>query len=251
MANYGYGLEEGAVLSGILTMRPMDSNEPMVDLGNATLLVTNVSTKTTERLSRRKGTKGLPLDSATSIDTVGGKLTIDTLNRTTYALATMGADSDFIQASGTDQQVTLKLYERGYMELGKYKVSNVRVTGAVEGTDFEVLPDSGQIKLLPGGGLDDGQEYQVTFNCAYIDGYQIDAGTVAVSYVQLRLDGVNEFGNKPFVLDIPKATLSPDGDLNWISDEVVKAGFSIKTLLKQGEAGMYRMRTFPRATQTP
>lgn len=247
MAGYGFNLEVGAVYYGVLYLRPMDAAEPLVDLGNTKLMVTNITTKTTERLSMRKGSAGLPLDSSTKIDKLSGNLTIDTLNRTVLARATMGEDSDFTQSAVTDSTVDVALYEAGYMELGAYHVANVRIAGSVAGTDYEVESDPGLIKLIPGGNLTDGETQTVTYNTGAIDGFQVDAGIVPVSYVQLMLDGVNSFNDVPFVLDIPKATLSPDGDFNWINDQVNEAKFGVQTLLKSGAAAPYRLRVMPRA----
>lgn len=249
MSNYGF-LETGSMMEGILLMRPVDSVDPYLDLGNCTMFTTGVSTKTTERISMRKGTSGLPLDSLAKIDKVTATLEVDTINRQTYALATMGRDTDFTQAAIVDQVATVTLSDTGWTRLPHFKINDVRIAGATEGVDYEVLADSGLVKLRKGGALAPGSR-QVTYTAAYIDGYQVEAGVMPAVTRELLFDGVNLFNDSPAILEVPRALLAPSGEINWIGDKANSVKFSLTFLMAQGKSAPYTMKIFPREAQTP
>ena len=162
-----------------------------------------------------------------------------------------GSLSRLIQAAAQDVTETFAdVIVDAYYQLGASpslpsgvrKVSNVVVkkgaTALVAGTDYEVNSDLGQVHVLEGGSLVDGDEISVTYDVEAASREIIASGNKQIVGA-FRFISFNQRG-KQHDYYAPKVILTPDGDISLKGKEFMSMKFKMEFVKKADHEIAYR-----------
>ncbi|MDP2202404.1 MAG: hypothetical protein Q8K07_10330 [Methylicorpusculum sp.] len=145
-------------------------------------------------------------------------------------MALQGSVSVLAQGSGsaTDQLVTAK--KGRFVELGKRNVATAGfvVTNSaasvtyVLNTDYRVNYAMGFLEILQAGAITEGQELKVDYAWGAVSGEKVLGATVPQVKGKLVLDGKNLIDGKPMTVTIWEATLTADGPVDFMSDDLIE-----------------------------
>lgn len=157
-------------------------------------------------------------------------LTIRDLNKDAMAMALQGSASVISQGSGTisAQVVTAKLGK--FIDLGHkniatagFSVTNSAAsTTYVKDTDYRVNYVMGFLEILSTGAITDAQSLKVNYGYGAISGNQILGATVPQVRGKIMLDGNNLVDGTPLILTIHDATLTADGAVDFMADDLIE-----------------------------
>ncbi len=189
---------------------------------------------TKERISKMRNTFGQVLDSVGTPNPHEIEMEFDDGSASIWALAFAGYMASFSQSGAAAQSVTKTLPLGKWVELGKYKVSNVSITGKTPGVDFEIKADAGMVRSLPGGSIADNASVNIDFDCALTSGEQIFAATRGSIDVRIKFDGLNQADKKPVIVDVFHAQINADSVLDFLADDFGKTKLSGKLITPAG-----------------
>jgi len=228
---------------GMVSIALLDENRNQKGLrflGNTPGFQISVSTEKLEHYASTGGLRQKDIDKVIQIDRTA-QITVDSASIENFALFLAGEVSDVVQASGSvaDESITVEQgfhYQLGRTASNKTGVSGVTnvvvqdssdTTTYVEGTDYEIDLALGMIKIITGGGIADGAEevlhidYDTESNTRQQIATSSDVHEVALHYV-----ADNPIGENYDVL-IPLASIQPNGDAQFISDELISLTLDI------------------------
>lgn len=192
-------------------------------LGNATEFTATVETETLEHYSSMAGLKSLDKKMVLSV-TPSFSFSLDEVSWENMELWGLGDSAETTQAAAEDQTASLTVIPGRVYDLGKRKVSGVAITGKTEGTDFVVYTDAGYI-YFPETGACTGAT-TVTFDCAAVDYRTVRVWKNTEIEGKLKFIGDNPAGADPFILDFPKVSLAPEGDMAFIGEDWMAMTFA-------------------------
>lgn len=144
-----------------------------------------------------------------------------------YYLA--GTRNTKAQSSGTDQELELTNIVTGrYYDIGARQITNVSVTktpGSVPlvlNTDYELNAEFGMVKFLDTASLSDDDDVIVEYDKPVLSIDQVriaQAGTKYAHLLYLADDANTQGAGAKDRLEVWKVDVSPDGDLEFISDD--------------------------------
>lgn len=208
-------------------------------LGNCSKFELSPNTQTAEKYSSMNGARGL-LARAITQTGAEASLTLNEFDAENLALGFLGsATTSGLQGSGTatDQTLGTANVKKGYaLDTGKRKIA---VTGAKKspataltlGTDYSVDSDSGLITVLPGAvNIADGDTMLWSGSYPAITTPLIKALGNALILGALRYRSASDSTGPRYVVDIWKASISPDGAVGFIGTDFAEMGFKIACL---------------------
>lgn len=215
---------------GILNAVKLALNKPAPDLK--------------QRTSHQNENFGEALDQLETPKPTECSLTVDDMgDAETLGWALGGTPAGFTQASATASAITVAGVKLGEWSSigGKRKLSNVVVKDAtdtttyVSGTDYILDANAGFIKPLVSGSIVDASTLHITADIAALTGSTISVGTR--QSIQVRIDGdmVNIATGKAVHVVVPKAKLSPTGELDFMGADFLQAALSGTALSLPGQ----------------
>lgn len=219
---------------------------------NATeMVIAAKGADTKERMSKMRDTYGQVLDSVSSPNPHEVKISLDDLSGEVLAMAFSGTRETLTQASGTvtDKAVTAQL--GNWVELGHMDISAVTVTdgtGAttyVLGTDYELNTRLGLLRAIPGGAIADAAALLVDYSHAAISGVTVRGATRSQIDVRLKLDGINKATGEKIIVDVPKATLNADNEVDFLADDFSAVSLTGKAITLPGATEPYTVKMLP------
>jgi len=194
-----------------------------LDLGNAPEFNLAPEVEKLEHYSSMSGLKTKDKEVALEVK-LTGSIQLDEINLRNLKLAFLGDDATLSQAgaSVTDEEVVCTTLDAWY-SLANRSISAVTVTDAI-GTpltlndDYKVDATLGRIYAVDGGAISASDTIKVSYTAAALELTGINIANVTKIEGQLRFMGDPGTGNK-FELLAWKATLTPDGEFSFISDD--------------------------------
>lgn len=201
-----------------------------VQLPGIAKLAIKLNSELVEQTSKDKGKYGQITASVAIAKPAELSVAISDITPQAFAMAMQGEFSTFSQGSGTitDEVVTAKLGK--YVELSKRNISDtgfvVTNSGAtvtyVLGTDYNVNYVQGWLEILATGAITDAQSLKVDFSYGAIAGTKVKGSTLAQFKSELMLDGINKVDGTAARITIWDATLTADGEIDFMSDKLVE-----------------------------
>ncbi len=233
--------------TGTVFMRPVDSaGQPTGDfkpVGDAYPLSCQVTTEQLKKKSRRVETAGQIIAAKNEITDTTGSLTLHEWNAANLAYGLSGTAVALTDTSGSASAEAVTAPAAGeYKALAHRDVSNVVITGSVEGTDFNVDATLGLLTIIDGGNLSADDSLSVDYDYAAKSGYQVDIGSNAQIRVQVLAHLYSEFADKHFVMELDSVVLGTSSDINFISEEgstgeLLEFSMTLETLEGQTSPG--------------
>jgi hypothetical protein len=229
-------MAEGLILAGNVYMAPIASDGTRGKLrmvGNTTKLAIKPNSTKKEQKSKMRGSYGTAITTVMLPDPSDFSMTLQRIDKTNLMYQFMGSEATYTQTAGTvtDEAITAVL--DGWIKLAKEKVSSVVVTNSaasttyVPGTDYELNADMGMIRAIPGGAITEGLALKVDYSAAAIsDGWAINGSTQNSIRVYVLLDGENIASGELITGEFWDVMLTPDQELDFLSDELVEIGLS-------------------------
>lgn len=195
-----------------------------LDLGNAPEFNLAPEVEKLEHYSSQTGLKVKDKEIALEIK-LTGSIQLDEINLRNLKLAFLAVDSTYTQASASvvDEVVGVVTLDAWYSLLYR-DVSTVVVTddtGAITyvlGDDYNVDATLGRIYIIDGGDILTAVDIKVSYDCA-----DLDLEGIAIAQ-ETKIEGQLRFMGDPgtgiiFELLAWKASLTPDGEFSFISDD--------------------------------
>lgn len=208
-----------------------------------TALTITASNEVKERKSNLVGQSGKVRGSFARTNPTNLKISANATNSDLYALFLLGSTAALSVAGGTatGESVATMEHDKWY-KLAHDNVSAVTVATKVEGTDFEVDGKLGLIRTLSTGTIANNATSSVNYTYSGITGTTIRVGTE--SKVDVKLIGrlVNAETGAFAILEVPKVTLSPDGDISLIGDDYQSFGLTGSCVLLDGQTADLYLR---------
>lgn len=196
-----------------------------------------------ERKSNLVGQSGKVRGSFARTNPTQVKISANAVNADLYALFLLATTAALNVTGGTvsGESVNAMEHDKWY-KLANANVSSVLIATKVEGTDFQVDPELGLIRTLSTGTIADNATSSVDYSYGAISGTDIRVGTQ--SKVDVKLIGrlVNSETGAESILEVPKVTLSPDGEIALIGDDYQSLGLTGSCILVDGEAADLYLR---------
>ena len=179
-----------------------------------------------ENISKGRGNRGKKIDSVTIAKPTEFEIAFNRANSKLMAMIFMGIDAVKNIAGGTITGESVALPHGLWVKVSERNISAVVIGVHTEGTDYEVNSRLGMIKSLASGAITDGEV--VTFNATFaaIDSLQISGGVDSKVDVQIIMDGTNLVDDSEVYIRIPKVALTPDSDMDFLSDDFMSVEFS-------------------------
>ncbi|MFA6701016.1 MAG: hypothetical protein WCS28_12710 [Thiomicrospira sp.] len=208
-----------------------------------TELTITASNEVKERKSNLVGQSGKVRGSFARTNPTNLKISANATNSDLYALFLLGSTAALSVTGGTatSESVADMEHDKWY-KLAHDNVSAVTIATKVLGTDFEVDGKLGLIRNLSTGTIADNATNSVDYTYSGITGTTIRVGTE--SKVDVKLIGrlVNAETGAFAILEVPKVTLSPDGDISLIGDDYQSFGLTGSCVLLDGQTADLYLR---------
>ena len=208
---------------------------PEIYFGNTPELKINTTSETLEHFSAEAGVKEVD-DAATLKTTRKLSLKTDNVSPSNLALLFLGSASALTVAAATvtgESIVGARVAVDGFFSLGMtasnlagvmnvthgsvvVKSTDTTPVTYVEGTDYEVIYDSGIVHVLPGGAITTGEALHVDYDCpAYTRDQTISGSQPIEGQIRFLSENVTGPDSNYF---IPYARISPNGEFALKSD---------------------------------
>lgn len=208
-----------------------------------TALTMTASNEVRERKSNLVGQSGKVRGSFARTNPTNLAIRANAANSDLYALFLLGTTAAYSVTGGTvsGESVASMEHDKWY-KLANANVSAVVIATKVLGTDYEVDAELGLIRTLSTGTIADNATSSVNYTYSGIAGTTIRVGTE--SKVDVKLIGrlVNAETGAKAILDVPKVTLSPDGEISLIGDDYQDFGLTGSCVLLDGETADLYLR---------
>lgn len=219
-------------------------------LGNTPSFGLTVETQEAEHYSAEEGLRVKDLSVTLQIDYTGSFVT-DNIDLDNVALFFFGEKSVVAQTSLTGEEDAMTVMQGHHYALGvtptnpvgvrSVTVTSVTGTGGtptyVLDTDYTVDAALGLVYIVPGGGIADATDIEVTYNVAAHSHDLVISGSDLV-YGELRFYSYNGVGEqKDFVM--PKVALRPNGEFALKGEDWQQFGFNVEILKKGTLAHVY------------
>ncbi len=222
--------------------------------GLAEFTITNKS-DIKEQISKDKGTYGQITASVAIPKPSELKVRITNFDRVSLAMALMGDDADLTAAAGTvtAEDVVAKLDV--YVPLAQRYITaaSVVVTEAVvstppltfaENVDYRINYTLGMIEAITGGKVTADKALHVAYSHKAIAGFVVSGSTKPQIQGALKLDGTNLSDGKQLIINVDRALLVADGDVNFMDDKFVEIGFAGRMETLANKATPYTVESF-------
>ncbi len=165
-----------------------------------------------------------------------GKVSLEEYDPENVALALYGESGLYNQTAQTAQAHTVTAFHDRWVKIPLFKIKNVVVADAVtttttyvEGTDYEVDYKVGRILAISTGNIANASQIKVTADCDAVKYPQISGGNTPRIEGYLRFVGDPTYG-PAYMGDFWHVTISPDGELGFISEDFKSFGIKFACL---------------------
>lgn len=213
-----------------------------IDLGNCTEFALSEKGDQKTRESRRRGTAGQALSTVTRKKPSEFSITWDEQgNPENMALSTHGSLADLSQSALTTQTTTVVLVLNKWVEIapGVRNVTNVAITGKVLGTDFDVNARLGLIRALTSGTAG---SQTVDYDRGARTGQVITGSVQPVIRGHFLLDGINDDGEEPIIVDVWDAVVQSASALDPLADAFAAGKLTGFMNVPAGKTGPYEIQ---------
>lgn len=201
-----------------------------------TALTIQAANEVKERKSNLVGQSGKVRGSFARTNATQVKISANAVNSDLYALFLLASTAALSVTGGTvtGESVASMSHDKWY-KLAQLNVSSVAIATKTEGTDFQIDAELGLIRTLSTGTIADDATSSVDYTYGGITGTEVRVGTE--SKVDVKLIGrlVNAETGAESILEVPKVTLSPDGEISLIGDDYQSLGLTGSCVLVDGE----------------
>lgn len=222
--------------SGKIYARVAGAAAGLMELGNASKLELAVK-EDKQKLKDFTKPGGGTYASVSRIDTVTVQMTLSDLNKTNVARAVFGTAAAVPGAAVVDEAVIA--YKGALVTLAHPNPTAVVVTNSAATTtyavdvDYEVRP--GGIFILDGA-ITDAEALKVDYTFASY--HKVEAMTQGSITLELHCEGLNEANsNKPVIVDIYRAQLSPTKALSLLGDKFADLQIEAEVLKDTSKTG--------------
>lgn len=246
-------MAEGLILAGTVYMAPINSDGTrgkLVQVGNTTKLAIKPNSSKKEQKSKMRGSYGTAITTVMLPDPSDFSMTLERIDKNNLLYQFLGTEASYAQTAGSvvDEAVTATL--GGVIKLANEKVSSVVVknsagsTTYVLGTDYAIKSaDLGLIEILSTGSIADAAALKISYSKAAItDGWAINGSTKASIRVYVLLDGENIASGELISGEFWDVTLTPDQEIDFLSDELVQIGLSGSMTKPSAKPSAYQVR---------
>jgi len=195
-------------------------------LGNATKLGIQTNTELKERTSKSCNTYGQVIDSVSIKQPDDLMLTLDDLQKDNLAAIFLGDASNKSISGGSvadeDQTVAFgKLVQTTQENISNVVITNTGgVTTYVAGTDYRIENAAmGFIEILESGTISDAEVIEITYDHGAVASELIRGGTNSNVTMAIKLAGKNLVDDTNVTVNIWEAILSPQTEIDFLSDE--------------------------------
>jgi hypothetical protein len=212
-----------------------------VSLGNCTEFALSEKGDQKTRESRLRGTAGQALSTVTRKKPSEFSITWDEQGSPgNVALSVHGTLADLSQSAAAAQTATPTLVLNRWVEIaaGVRNTTGVGITGKVLGTDFSVNERLGQIMALNAGTAG---SQTVTYTRGARTGQVIDASTTPVIRGAFVLDGINDDGEEPVIVNVWDAVIQSASAFDPLSDAFATGKMTGFMNVPAGRNGPYRI----------
>lgn len=208
-----------------------------------TAFTMQASNETFERRSNLVGQSGKVRGSFARTNATQITLQANAANSDLYALFLLGSTAAYNKAGGTvtGESIASMEHDKWY-KLAHPNVSSVVIATKTINVDYQVDAELGLIRILSTGTIANNATSSVNYTYSGITGTTIRVGTE--SKVDVKLIGrlVNSETGAKAILEVPKVTLSPDGEIPLIGDDYQSFGLSGSCVLMDGETADLYLR---------
>lgn len=212
-------------------------------VSNATQLAIGESSEMKTLKSRKRANYGQALASVALHNPATVKLTLNEINRDALALALLGDVGALAQTGETVSGETVIAVLDKWLDLANYNLTADAITvGAhAEGTDYLVNRELGMIMPLSSGAIAADEELSVGYTTAETDGHRISGSTNSRIACRVKLDGENLVDGSHVIVTIDKAILTPEGEVDFLSEDFATLSLSGEMETVPGQASPYRV----------
>jgi hypothetical protein len=222
--------------------------------GLAEFTITNKS-DIKEQISKDKGKYGQITASVAIPKPSELKVRITNFDRTSLAMALMGDDADLTATAGTVTAEDVTAVPGVYVPLAQRHITaaSVVVTEAtasvpalvfVENTDYRINYTLGMIEAVAGGLIAADKALHVAYSHEAIAGFTVSGATRPQIQGALKLDGANLSDGTQLIINVDRALLVSDGDVNFMDDKFVEIGFAGRMETLSGKTTPYIVESF-------
>lgn len=208
-----------------------------------TALTMQASNETKNRKSYLVGQAGKARGSIARTNATQIKISANAANADLYALFLLGTTAAYSKSGGTisGESVASMEHDKWY-KLAHPNVSAVSIATKVLNVDYQVDVELGLIRTLSTGTIANNATSSVNYTYGAIAGTTIRVGTE--SKVDVKLIGrlANSETGAKAILEVPKVTLSPDGEISLIGEDYQSFGLSGSCVLMDGETADLYLR---------
>lgn len=202
-----------------------------------------------EATSKDKGKYGQIVASVALARPAELSIVIRDINRDSLAMALQGTGEALTQNSGSWTDATYTAVKPGYVELGKRNVNTAAFTvknnaGDVtytNGTDYVLNTDAGLLYIPTGSAIVNAATIKVTGTYDAVAGDKVLGGTLAQVRGKLFLDGRNLVDGTPLFITIWDATLTSDGAVDFMSDDLVELQMQGRMATPSGKSSPFEI----------
>jgi hypothetical protein len=169
----------------------------------------------------------------------------------TIAIALMGNDVAFSQASGTASDEVAVANKGGYVNLA---FRNIAATGLsvkntagavtyVKDTDYTIDYSSGQLFVTETSAITDNQSLKVSYTYNAVTAKKTLAATSGSLVGEAELIGVNAMDDSEIEIFMPEISIATDGAIDWLSDKPIEIKMKGKLIVPPGRKAPFEVLT--------
>lgn len=187
------------------------------------------------------------LDTLTQATGVKIKLSSNRFTAQTLAFALQGALKTLTTAEATVTDEAFVANLSAYSKVPGRNISAMVITSSdgvttyTVDTDYVFDPELGYISYPEGTTIVDKAALKRSYVVAAETGQEIWPNKAPSQKIWFHWKGKNRFDNRRWEVTIPLCVIKPDGTINLMSKEPVKAGFAVSAMLKPGESTSVKM----------
>lgn len=203
------------------------SSTGWVKVGNAMKFAIKSNSTLKERKSKSCDSYGQTIDSVSVPEPSELSVTLDDLQRENLAIAFLGNDfqNDITAGTVTDEPVTApalgSIFQTALGQISGLVITDLGgVTTYVAGTDYKIDNAAvGLVQILVGGAITQGESLLVDYSNGGFTSGKVTGGTESQIKTAIKLVGTNLVNETGVEVDVWRATLAPNSEIDFLSDD--------------------------------
>ncbi len=199
-----------------------------------TKLTLKANSEVKERFGKGRDNHGLLTGSVAQGKPSEIKVGFNEVDPALMAILFLGTAAALNETGGTVTGEAITLVENQWVKTAQRNISGSAIVGKTLGVDFEENPRMGAIKALNAGTAG---AQTLDYSYGGITGTRIAGGVESQIDVEIVFDGKNLEDQSEAYARIPKITLTPESDIDLLSDDYVTVEMGGKAIKLPAEAG--------------